>query len=67
MEKKIQDQKNKAPKTIIEPFDFHEPVKKKNNDNYIENGGFNFRQNALEMIKNLKKIKITMNLLQTML
>ena len=28
-EKKIQDQKNKAPKTIIEPFDFHEPVKKK--------------------------------------
>ena len=56
-EKKIQDQKNKAPKTIIEPFDFHEPVKKKNNDNYIENGGFNFRQNALEMIKNLKKNK----------
>jgi hypothetical protein len=23
----------------------------------IENGGFNFRQNALEMIKNLKKNK----------
>ena len=27
--KNPRSKKNKAPKTIIEPFDFHEPVKKK--------------------------------------
>ena len=62
-EKKIQDQKNKAPKTIIEPFDFHDPVRKKNIDesNYIENIGFNFRKNAIEMIKNLNTNKNNYN------
>ena len=59
-EKKIQNQKNKAPKTVIEPFDFHDPVKKNNNNinyDYIENTGFNFIQNAIEMIKNLNFFK----------